>query len=431
MSSNISAPSATIENVRETRLANGMRVVTDAMAGVETAAVGVWVGVGGRNETPTLNGVSHMLEHMAFKGTARRSARAIAEEIEAVGGHVNAYTSREQTAYYARVLKEDVPLAVDILADILQHSAFDESELKRERDVIVQEIGQTEDTPDDLVFDKFQETAYPAQALGRSILGSVERVQSLGRADLIGYMNAQYAAPAMVLAGAGRVDHDALVELAAARFKELPGHDAADVEGGHYQAGDCRDARDLEQVHVVLGFDGVAHEDPDFYTANVLSTLLGGGMSSRLFQEVREKRGLCYSVYSFTASYLDGGLFGVYAGTGADQVEDLVAVTADEVMKSTVAIGADELDRARAQIKAGLLMALESSSSRCERLARHLLIFGRPIPTAEVVAAIEAIDVATVVRVAERLFKGARPVVTALGPIGQLEHYDRIAARFG
>jgi predicted Zn-dependent peptidase len=431
MSSSRPKSATTIENVRETRLDNGLRVVTDAMPGVESAAIGVWVGVGGRNETPALNGVSHMLEHMAFKGTERRSARAIAEEIEAVGGHVNAYTSREQTAYYARVLKENVPLAVDILADILQHSTFDEDELKRERDVIVQEIGQTEDTPDDLVFDKFQETAYPAQALGRSILGTVDRVQSLGRADLIGYMDAHYASPAMVLAGAGRIDHDALVAMAAARFGALAARGATDFERGQYQAGDCRDARDLEQVHVVLGFDGVAHEDPDFYAANVLSTLLGGGMSSRLFQEVREKRGLCYSVYSFASSYIDGGLFGVYAGTGAAQVEDLVAVTADEVMKTTVAVGADELDRARAQIKAGLLMALESSSSRCERLARHLLIFGRPIPTAEVVAAIEAIDIAAVVRVAERLFKGTRPVVTALGPIGRLEQYDRIAARFG
>ncbi|MSP51883.1 MAG: insulinase family protein [Alphaproteobacteria bacterium] len=419
------------QTVRESRLPNGLRVVTDDMPHVETVSVGLWVGAGARNESAAVNGISHMLEHMAFKGTKRRNARSIAEEIEAVGGHLNAYTSREQTAYYARVLKEDVALAVDILADILQYSTFEEEELKRERGVIVQEIGQTEDTPDDLVFEKFQETAYRDQSLGRSILGTVERVNALGRDDLFAYMKSHYVASQMVLAAAGRIDHDALVALAGEKFGELPTAPSLTWQQGKYTAGDCRAARDLEQVHIVAGFDGLPHDDPNFYTAFVLSTLLGGGMSSRLFQEVREKRGLCYSVSTFTASYRDGGLFGVYAGTGENQVAELVAVMAAEIMSVAAKVGSDEVARARAQLKAGMLMSLESSSSRCERLGRQLLIFDRPIPTEEVIAKVDAVDEASVARIAERLFTGSRPVVAALGPVEQLEGYDKIAARFG
>ena len=418
------------DNVRVTELDGGLRIATDSMDHLETTSVGIWVDVGARYEEDAVNGVSHMLEHMAFKGTERRSAREIAEEIEAVGGHLNAYTSREQTAYFARVLKDDLPLAVDILADILQHSTFEEDELTREREVIVQEIGQSEDTPDDVVFDRFQEAAYPDQALGRSILGTVERVTSMSREDLRSYMAKHYSAPAMVIAGAGRIDHDRLVELVGNSFDNLPTGNGAKPSTATYAAGEFRESRDLEQVHFLLGFDGLSHDDDDFYTNHVMSTLLGGGMSSRLFQEVRENRGLAYSVHTFSASYSDGGLFGVYAGTGAEHLDELVEVIATEIGKVTQDVHEDELARARSQLKAGMMMSLESSSNRCEQLGRQIHIFGRPLSLGEIVGNIDAVDRDGVIEVAERLFRGSSPVVAALGPIERLEPYGQIVARF-
>jgi predicted Zn-dependent peptidase len=366
---------------------------------------------------------------MAFKGTRRRSARAIAEEIEAVGGHLNAYTAREHTAYYAKVLKEDVPLAVDLIADILQHSVFDPEELARERTVILQEINQAFDTPDDIIFDYFQETAYPNQALGRSVLGSADLVRDMPRDAILAYMRDNYSAPNLIIAAAGQVDHDRLVDRVAPAFDSLPPPRPIVGEPARYWGGDFRRERDLEQAHVVLGFEGVAYADPDFYAASVFSTLFGGGMSSRLFQEVREKRGLVYSIYSYLSCYVDNGLFAIYAGTGAREVAEVVPLIADEFLR--VAEDATDLEvaRARAQLKASILMSMESTSYRCEQAARHLLIFGRPLSIEEIVAAIDAVDTADVRRVARRLASG-RPTLTALGPVAALETFDRVAARF-
>jgi predicted Zn-dependent peptidase len=413
---------------RVTTLDSGLRIVTDRMDALETVSLGIWVDVGTRNETPEINGVAHLLEHMAFKGTARRSARAIAEEIENVGGHVNAYTSRENTAYYVKVLKEDVALAVDLLADILQHSVFDPEELDRERTVILQEIGQAQDTPDDVIFDQFQERAYPAQALGRPVLGEAEIIRTIPRDSVAGYMRRHYAPSRMVLSAAGAVDHDRIVALADAAFRDLAGSAAGPLDPARYVGGDQREKKDLEQIHLVLGFPGVSYHDPDYYAASTLSTLLGGGMSSRLFQEIREKRGLVYTIYSFGASYEDGGLFGIYAGTGAKQVKELLPVLCDELMRTADTLDEAELARARAQLKASLLMGLESSSARAEHFAQHLLIYGRPIGTAELVAAIEAVDRDAVAAVARRLFT-APPTFTALGPIGKVESFDKIRRR--
>jgi len=417
-------------SVTTTTLNNGLRVVTDRTPGLRTASVGVWVDAGARYEAPDINGVSHLLEHMAFKGTERRSARAIAEQIEAVGGHLNAYTSREQTAYYARILSEDVPLAADILADILQHSSFAEDELERERHVVIQEIGQADDTPDDIIFDFLQHVAYPDQALGRPILGTVDTVKSFRREQLAGYMGQHYRAESMVLVGAGGIEHGALVGLAAEMFGELKPETAREREPARYVGGDMRDARDLEQVHFALGFPCVSFTDPDFHAVQVYSTLLGGGMSSRLFQEVREKRGLAYSIFSYANAYLDSGMFSVYAGTGEEEIAELVPVIAEELLKVTVKVDEEEVARARAQLKAGLLMSLESSSSRSEQLGRQMLIFGRPLPTDELIAKIDAVDAAAICRVAARIIGAGKPSVAALGPIGRLENYDRIAARF-
>jgi len=415
-------------DIRETRLASGLRVVSDPMATVESASLGVWVDAGTRHETPDVNGISHLLEHMAFKGTARRTARDIAEEMDAVGGHLNAYTARDHTAYYAKVLKEDTALALDIVADILQHSTMDAEELAREQDVVVQEIGQANDTPDDIIFDHFQATAYPGQPLGRPVLGTEELVRGMTRDTILSYMGSHYSAPRMVLAAAGRVDHDALVAEAEAAFATLSTMPDVKPETARYAGGDFREARDIEQVNLVLGFDGVSYDDPDYYAASVLSTLLGGGMSSRLFQEVREKRGLVYSIYSFTSSYGDGGLFGIYAGTGENEVTELVPVMCDEVVKVVGGVSDDELHRARAQLKASILMSLESTSSRCEQLARQILVYNRPVPTAEVVAKVEAVDNAEIMRVARRLFSST-PTIAAIGPLGKVEGYERMAER--
>ncbi|HJO71638.1 MAG TPA: pitrilysin family protein [Rhodospirillales bacterium] len=415
-------------SVRVSTLDNGLRVVSDPMATVETVSVGVWVEAGARHEHPEINGVSHLLEHMAFKGTGRRSALEIAAEIEDVGGHLNAYTSRESTAYFAKVLKEDTALAVDIIADILQDSVMDAEELERERSVIIQEINQALDTPDDVVFDHFQETAYPDQPIGRPVLGTAELVGAMERDVVIDYMGRHYGVGNMILVGAGRIEHGTLAALAADAFSGLSAGAAPATEPTRYEGGDFRENRDLEQAHVVLGFEGISYEDPDFHAASMLSTILGGGMSSRLFQEVREKRGLAYSVYSFLSCYQDGGLFGIYAGTSERETGQLIPVVADEILKVRDGVGEDELARARAQIKSSILMSLESTSARCEQLARQMMVFGRPIPVAEIVAKIEAVDAAAVVAAARRITAG-KPVLAALGPIAGVEGFDSFAAR--
>lgn len=402
-------------SITVTTLPNGLRVMTDRMTTVETVSLGAWVDVGTRHEPVEINGISHLLEHMAFKGTQRRSAAAIAEEIENVGGHLNAYTSRENTAYYAKVLKEDSALAVDLIADILQHSVFDPEELAREQSVVVQEINQAEDTPDDIVFDHFQATAYPDQAMGRAVLGTPDRVRGITRDTLSRFMRDTYSTRSMVLAAAGNIDHDSFVRLVETQFTALPQTAPVQPEAARYVGGDLRVEKSLEQLHLLVGFDGVSYEHPLFYASAVLSTLLGGGMSSRLFQEIREKRGLAYSVYTYTSSYTDGGLFGVYAGTGEDEAAELVPVLCTELRRVLDGITPAELARARAQIKAGLLMGLESPSNRCEQLARHILSYGRILSTEELVTQVEAVDEAKVLEAAA-LMLGSAPTVTALGP---------------
>ena len=409
-------------------LDNGMRVASQTMPGAETVAVGVWVDTGARHEPAEANGISHLLEHMAFKGTRRRDAFAIAAEIEAVGGHINAYTSREHTAYYARTLARDLPLAVDLLGDILLESTFADAELAREKDVIVQEIGQAHDTPDDIVFDHFQEAAYPGQPLGRPVLGSTERVTALDGDALRAWLADRYTAPRMVLAAAGRVDHDRLAALAAEAFGALPSRPAPAPVAARYRGGDRRTPRDLEQLHLLLGVDGLAYDDEAFHAMQVLSTLLGGGMSSRLFQEVRERRGLAYAVYSFASSYVDGGLFGVYAGAAPEDAATLAAALCDELGAARDRIGEAEVARAKAQLRAGLLMSLESASSRCERIARQILIHGAPRSVADMTARIDAVDAGAARDCAARLFAG-RPTIAALGPVAGAPDYETIEAR--
>jgi predicted Zn-dependent peptidase len=417
-------------SVRVTDLPNGLKVATDATEAVETVSVGVYIGVGTRQERAEANGVAHLLEHMAFKGTTTRSARQIAEEVEAVGGQMNAHTGREQTAYYIKVLKDDLPLAVDLLADILQRSTFDPEEFERERGVILQELGQAEDTPDDVIFDHFQETAFPHQAVGRPVLGRAQIIESLPRAALVDFQLRHYGARNMVIAAAGRIDHDRLVDLVTRQFTELPSEADGAYEQALYKGGEYREEKELEQVHFVLGFPGVAYDDKDYYAALVLSTLLGGGMSSRLFQEVREKRGLAYAISSFSGSNLDSGIFGIYTGTGEDEVADLVPVLVDQIGGVLDPAPEEELRRARAQMKAGLLMSLESTNARMDALGSQILTYGRPLSVAELIAHIDAVDQEALMRVARRIFAG-RPTVAAMGPLRRLETLDEIASRIG
>jgi predicted Zn-dependent peptidase len=413
--------------VEVTRLPSGLTVLTDAMPHLETASLGVWVGSGSRDEQADEHGISHLLEHMAFKGTARRTARQIAEEIEAVGGDLNAATSSETTAYYARVLRADIPLALDVLSDILANSAFDPEELAREKNVIVQEIGAAEDTPDDLVFEYLQRTAFPNQPIGRSILGTPATVRSFDRKRLLGYLQRHYRAPDMVVAAAGAVDHDAILEEVDRRFRSFSGPAAPRPEPARFGGGALIEARELEQVHIALALQGVPQLDPSLFSLGVFTSVVGGGMSSRLFQEAREVRGLCYSIYAFHMPYSDTGMFGLYAGTDATDVAELMRVVVDEINAAAQTLSEAEIARAKAQMKAGLLMALESSSARAEQLARQIIAYGRPIPLDEIVAKIDAVTVESARAAGQDLIARSRPAIAALGPGSGLESAVGIA----
>ena len=411
-----------------TTLDNGLRIVTDPVPSVETTALGVWVAAGTRHETAEVNGISHLLEHMAFKGTQRRTALQIAEEMDNVGGQLNAYTSRDHTAYYAKVLKEDTPLALDILSDILLHSTMDEEEFGREQQVVVQEIYQAEDTPDDIVFDRLQATAYPDQALGWPVLGSVETVNALTADHLRTYMQDNYRCGDIVVSASGRVDHDQFVQQIESAFKKLRPGDGPNLTKAEYVGGDVRESRPVEQLHLVLGFNGVGYHDPHYYPLSALSVLFGEGMSSRLFQEIREKRGLVYSVFSSLGACDDSGLFSIYAGTGPEQTEELVKVLCEEIKKISENIADEEITRAKAQLKAGLLMGLESPGSRCVQRARQILVYGKPLETQEIIDKVESVDRTTVVSAAQTIFS-TTPTVAAVGQIGHLDSYDAIISR--
>ncbi|MCP5412537.1 MAG: insulinase family protein [Alphaproteobacteria bacterium] len=412
-------------------LSNGLTIVTDPMAGLESAAVGVWVNTGTRNETRPQMGISHMLEHMAFKGTARRSARAIAEEIEAVGGNLNAYTSREQTAFHARVLKADVPVAMDIIADILTRPTFEAGELERERQVVLQELGQARDTPDDIIFDHLQHTLYQDQPMGWSILGEEATVGAFSQGMLRDYMAANYRAGDMTLVASGAVEHGAIVRLAEDLFADLPAGRAAAPEAARHTGGDFRQEQDLEQAHLAYAFAGLSNADPDYFVSQVYATALGGGTSSRLFQEAREKRGLCYSIYAFATGFQDSGFLGIYAGTGDAEAGEISAVIAGEMEAIAADLSEAEVARARAQIKVSLLMGLERPGTRAEQIACQLFALGRLQSPAEIVAQIDAIDAARVRGYAARVMQSTRPAIAAIGPVARLESHARFAGRFG
>ena len=410
-------------------LSNGFRIVTENMPGLKSASLGVWVGAGGRHERSEQNGIAHFLEHMAFKGTEKRNSLQIAEAIEDVGGYINAYTSREMTAYYVRVLEPDVPLAMDVISDIVLNSVFDPSEAEIERGVILSEIGQSLDTPDDVIFDWLQEVSYPDQPLGRTILGPEERVRSFTRDDLHAFVKEQYTPDQMVLSAAGSVDHDQLVKMAEAAFGGLQRREARVLQPAVYHGGERRVIKDLEQAHFAMAFETASYRNDEIYTAQVFSLALGGGMSSRLFQEVREKRGLCYTIYAQAGAYVDTGSITIYAGTSGSDVAELSTLCIDELRRAADDMSEAEVNRARVQMKAGMLMGLESPSSRCERLARMVMIWGRVPGLDEVVAKIDAVNTGGVVEYAARLCASGVPSLALYGPVAAAPEVGVLANR--
>jgi predicted Zn-dependent peptidase len=414
--------------VEVTRLPNGVTVATHDMPHLESVALGVWIGTGARSETPLEHGISHLLEHMAFKGTQRRTARDIAEAVERVGGEINAETSVDSTTYYMRLLKEDVALGLDVLGDIICDPLLDEDELSTERHVILQEIGAVLDVPEDRVFDMFQEAAFPEQAIGRSILGTPDSIKRHTPEDLRRFLHSHYRGPKVVVSAAGNLDHDQVARLAEEHLGVLSGEPPTSPEPGSYAGGERREPRRVNEAQILLGFAGPSFTDGRFAATHILSAILGGGMASRLFQELRENRGLCYSISSFYWPFADTGLFGIQTATSEADVGELVPLVLDELRKITEGVTDAELARAKAQLRAGLLMTLESPIARAGQMARHILVHGRPLTLEEAVEKVEAVSAADLSSLAHSVLQSP-PTLAAIGPLGDLPDVGAIAAK--
>ncbi|MGB8314120.1 MAG: pitrilysin family protein [Aestuariivirga sp.] len=417
-------------SVEITCLPNGLNVLTHAMPHIETVALGIWVKAGARDERPEENGIAHFLEHMAFKGTKRRSAKDIAEEIESAGGEINASTGMETTTYYARVLKDDWALALDILADIFTESVLDSDELERERDVILQEIAAANDQPDDLVFDLAQSASYGDHPLGRSILGTSELISEVDREKMLAWRDRNYWASRIVVAAAGNIDHGKFAEEALRLFGKIERGQQPQREPPSFSGTEQKSQKPLDQTHVVMSFAAPSYRDPEIYQLQILSNILGGGMSSRLFQEVREKRGLCYSVFAFGSAYEDAGQIGVYAASSPEHTEELLDVTSGVMMSVASAVTDAEVARAKAQLKTSLVMNLESASSRADQIARQFLAFGLVPAISTLVEKIEAVTPEQVRDLAARLFQNKVPAVSAVGQLSHLSAHQKISGYF-
>ncbi|NJQ02216.1 M16 family metallopeptidase [Streptomyces zingiberis] len=425
--------------VRRTTLPGGLRVVTETLPTVRSVTFGIWARVGSRDETPSLNGATHYLEHLLFKGTERRSALDISAALDAVGGEMNAFTAKEYTCYYARVLDRDVPLAVDVLCDMLTGSVIDADEVEAERGVILEEIAMTEDDPDDCVHDLFARTMFGDSPLGRPVLGTVETVEGLTRDRIARFYREHYDPTHLVVTAAGNVDHDQLTSLVHAAFDRAGALSRADAEpvgprsGSHpvHTAGRVDVVRrSTEQAHVVLGMPGLRRGDDRRWALGVLNSALGGGMSSRLFQEVREKRGLAYSVYSFAAGHADCGLFGVYAGCRADRVHEVLKLCRGE-LEQTARHGLtdEEIRRAKGQLSGSTVLGLEDTGALMHRIGKGELVWGDQLSVDDLLARIAAVTPDEVRAVARDLL-GQRPSLSVIGPLGdrQAERLHEVVA---
>ena len=407
--------------VKKTVLDNGIRVISREMPDTRSVSLGIWVENGSRHEKPAENGISHFIEHLFFKGTERRSAARIAEEMDAVGGVLNAFTAKEYTCYYAKVLDENLPLAVDLLSDIYLHSVFDSEEIERERQVVLQEISQSEDTPDDYVHDLFNLDCFPDHPLGRPICGEAATVNGLGREDIVSFMRGHYLPRRVVVAAAGHMEHAYVADEFARRLGAVAGDVAAsDFDGVRpvLRGGTFQHAKALEQAHLCFGVAGLSQSDPRRYAAYVLNTLLGGGMSSRLFQEIREKRGRVYSIYSFLSSYRDVGYLGVYAGTSVEWAEEVVELTAKEFKNLAAGeIGREEVERTKNQVIGNMILGLETSNAWMSDIAKDEIYFGRAIALEEVIRDIRAVTRDDVVDLAAALLRPEAMALTLLADI--------------
>ena len=409
------------------KLKNGLRVAADEMRDVETVSVGVFVNTGSRNEDIKINGISHFLEHMAFKGTKKRSAKKIAEEFESIGGRINAYTSKERTVFYAKVLKKHAEFAIEFLSDILQNSTFDEVELEKERGVILQEIAMTNDTPDDIIFDYFHETAFPNQSLGRSILGPISNIKKFQRQNFLDYINKQYNYDNIAIAAAGNINQDDLIKWCEKYFTNLGNKKLPAIEQGIYHGGKILKEKKLEQVNLVLGFNGLSYYDDRYYAAQILAMILGGGMSSRLFQHVREDLGLAYSIYAFNYNHQDCGLFSIYGATSSDKVLKLLDATNVEIDKICQDISKDELIKVRNQFEASLLMSQESTSSRMQKLGSDILLFDRFVAGDEIINKINQFSETDIKNLAKDIFTNSKKTFAAIGEVSNINfHLENI-----
>jgi predicted Zn-dependent peptidase len=415
-------------SIQITTLDNGLRVATDSMLDSESVVVGAWVGVGTRHEPWAANGVAHLVEHMMFKGTRKRSAYMLSAAIEKNGGAMNAHTTREETAYYARVLPEDTELACDIIADMLQHSMFRSKELDREKQVIIQEIGRDLDSPEDHIYDLMHQLAFPQQKIGRPILGSAKVIAKLPRSAVTDYVRRYYHAGNMIIVAAGKVNHHDFVQVVQKRFCKLPRGKKPTREKCRMGSGVKLAPKAIEQLHLILGFPGPGFHTRDIYAVQLLSILLGGSASSRLFQKIREKRGLVYTINSAHIAFSDCGVFQIYAGTDPLRVGELVPVVCNELRDVTKNITIGELARAKAQGRADMLMGQESIMRRADILGHQLLAFNRSISIEEILRKLMTVTRDDVQAIAAKLIR-RRPIMTALGPLDNLEDYRKVAER--
>ena len=421
-----------MNDVRITKLANGMTVACDINPNVESVFCGVWASVGSRNETPDINGISHFLEHMAFKGTTTKSYTDIAEKIEDIGGDINAYTSKDHTFFYTKTLKEYLEVSIDILSDIIQNSIFDPSETNKEREVILQEYYSDLDSPDDVIFDYYGETAYHNQALGRPILGTDKTIRAINPDMLRDYIGKNYCADRLCFVVSGNVDYDNVINLATRYFNHLvPAGKCATMENANFTGGYFVKQKDLEQVHFMLGFRACNSLDRrEVFCENILNNTLGGGMSSRLFQEVREKKNLVYTIYSSITNYIDTGHFYVYTSTEPEKLNHVIDATADVIRRvCDEGITEREFERAKIGYKSSLLMSLESSTMRARILGRQIQHFGKYIPFSDSVQLIETITMDDIKRTAEKIFSSDM-VAVALGKCNDIYDMDKIRKLF-
>jgi predicted Zn-dependent peptidase len=404
-------------------LSNGVRVLIEEIPHVRSASVGFWVDAGTKDESAKNNGISHFIEHMMFKGTSKRTALEIARSLEDTGGSMNAFTDKENTCYYARVLDDQVPLAIDVLADMLMNSAMDPEELKREKQVVIEEIKMYEDQPDELVQDMFSEAFWGDHPLGRPIVGTQKTVSGTSREDVFDYLDRNYSPDRVIVSIAGNVSTPRVMEQLEATIGQLKRRGESRVLTEPEALSNVRiKYKDIEQVHLCMGTPGIVATHPDRYVMAIIDSILGGGMSSRLFQEVREKRGLAYSISSYEIMYAKAGVFGVYAGCSpkhADQVVDLVVEELERVKAE--GITDEELRRAKDQLRGGMLLSMETPRHRMSRMARNELYFGRLISPDEVIADVERVSLDDIRRVANQVFDTSRMTMTVVGPVKKIK----------